>query len=458
MNKRIKRILILIFAALFFLAVPATILYCQGYRFDFGNKKIVKTGAFFFQAEPKSCEVYLDGKLIKKTDFLSGSVFIKNLLPKEYTIKIEKEGYFSWEKKLGTEEEMVTEAKNIILFSKNSGFSVFLSDINDYFFSPDQKKVILKKIEEPDWKLDIFDLKKNSQEIFLGEKDLSKKEVVLLDLNWDSYSEKLLLKTKIEEKIKYFIVDLSGEKKQIFPLENNDIAEISFNPDNFQEIFFIKNSNLYKFNFVENKILEETLKNLLTYRISNGNIFWLSQDGFLNRSDFSGKRLETLNATPFPVKENLEYTIEVFPSVVFLKEDEDLYQFNSSLKSFEKFCESVKNLKLSPDSKELVIANNYEIWIIFLADISEQPQRKTGQKIFLTRFSQKIDEIFWLNPNYLIFNTDEKIKIAEADDRNGINIVELGEFQNPKIFWNQTYGKLYLLSQEKLFISGNLLP
>ena len=458
MNKRIKRFLILAFAALFFLAVPATILYCQGYRFDFGNKKMVKTGAFFFQAGPKSCEVYLDGKLIKKTDFLSGSVFIKNLLPKEYVIKIGKEGYSSWEKKLETEEELVTEAKNIILFPKNPGFSVFLSDVDDYFFSPDQKKVILKKTEGTDWELDIFDLKKNSRETFLEEKYLSKKEVVLLDLNWDSYSEKLLLKTKVEEKIKYFIVDFFGEKKQTFPLENNDITEISFNPENSQEIFFIKNASFYKFNFVENKIPEETLKNLLTYRISNGNIFWLSQDGYLNRSDFSGKKLETLNATPFPVKENLEYGIEIFPPVIFLKENGDLYQFNSSLKNFEKFCESVKSLKLSPDSKKLVIANNYEIWIIFLADIPEQPQRKTGQKIFLTRFSQKIDEVFWLNPNYLIFNTGEKIKIAETDDRNGINIIDLGEFQNPKIFWNQTDGKLYLFSQGKLFISGNLLP
>lgn len=458
MNKRIKRILILIFATLFFLAVPITILYCTGYRLDFNNRKMVKTGAFFFQAEPKSCEVYLDGEFVKKTDFLAGSVFIKNLLPKEYIIKIEKEGYFSWEKKLRTEEEMVTEAKNIVLFPKDQSFSVFLPNIENYFFSPDQKKVILEKKEATGWKLDIFDFKKNSQENLLGEKDLSKKEVALLDLNWDSYSEKLLLKTEVEKKIKYFIVDLSGGEKQIFPLEDNDVIDVSFNPDNSQEIFFIKNANFYRFDFVKNKISEEILKNLLTYRISDGNIFWLSQNGFINRSDFSGKKSENINVIPFSVKEKSEYKIEIFLSTIFLKENDDLYQFNSSLKSFEKFCESVKNIKLSPDSKELVITNNYEIWIIFLTDILEQPRRKAGQKLFLTRFSQKINEIFWLNPNYLIFNNGDKIKIAETDDRNGMNIVELGEFQNSKIFWNQIYGKLYLLNQKELLVSGSLLP
>ncbi len=461
MDKKIKRILILVFVIIFLIGGPLAIFYSRGYRFDFETKKIVKSGAFYFRTQPESCEIYLDGKLKKKTDFLFGNAFIKNLLPKKYNIRIEKEGYFLWEKALEVKEEFVTEAKNIILFPKNLNFSLLLSNIEDYFFSPNEKTIILKKSGEDGWSLEIFDLEENFQEVFLEEKDLTKKEVQFLDLNWNSDSRRILIETEIEEDTKYFTIDLL-EEKQIFPLEYSNIQEISFNPNNSQEIFFLKSLNgsksLFQANFLTQELPKVILKNLITYEISDGNIFWLSPDGFLYRSDFSGRRLGVLNTESFSIKEGLKYKIEIFSPAVFLIENNVLYQLDSSSRIFEKFSESIKNLKLSPDSKKLVIGNNYEIWILFLIDIDEQSQKKASQKIFLTRFSQKIGDIFWLNPDYLIFNTGNKLKIAEIDDRDRINIIELGEFENPKIFWNQELERMYILSNKELYFLGNLLP
>ncbi len=461
MDKRIKRLLILVFAIIFLIGGPLAIFYSRGYRFDFETKKIVKSGAFYFRTQPESCEIYLDGKLKKKTDFLFGNAFVKNLLPKKYNIRIEKEGYFPWEKTLEVKEEFVTEAKNIILFSKNLNFSLSLSDIEDYFFSPDKKKIILEKTNKEGWTLEILDLEKNTQELFLEEKGLTKKESQFRNLNWNSDSRMVLIETEIEEDTKYFIVNLL-EEKQIFPLGYGDIQEISFNPNNSQEIFFLKSLNgsksLFQANFLTQELPKVILKSLITYKISDGNIFWLSPDGFLYRSDFSGKRLGVLNTESFSIKEGLKYKVEIFSPAVFLRENNALYQLNSSSRIFEKFSESIKNLKLSPDSKKLVIGNNYEIWILFLIDIDEQSQKKASQKIFLTRFSQKIGEIFWLNPDYLMFNTGNKLKIAEIDDRDRINIIELGEFENPKIFWNQELERIYVLSNKELYSLGNLLP
>jgi hypothetical protein len=146
MDKKVKNILILIFVVIFLIATPLIIIYSQGYRFDFESKKFVKTGGFYFKTHPTSCEVYLDGKLNKKTDFLFGAAFIKDLLPKKYDVKIKKAGFFPWEKTLEVKEGFVTEAKSIILFPQNPNFLVFLSGIEDYFFSPDEKKIVLKKI------------------------------------------------------------------------------------------------------------------------------------------------------------------------------------------------------------------------------------------------------------------------------------------------------------------------
>jgi len=67
--------------------------------------------------------------------------------------------------------------------------------------------------------------------------------------------------------------------------------------------------------------------------------------------------------------------------------------------------------------------------------------------LFLTRFSEKIGRIFWLTNDYLIFNVGDKIKIAEIDSRDQLNVIDLAEFNSPQIFWSQKDGKLYVQLQ-----------
>lgn len=104
--------------------------------------------------------------------------------------------------------------------------------------------------------------------------------------------------------------------------------------------------------------------------------------------------------------------------------------------------EELKNSKLSPDEKKVVDFNNYEVWILF---------RENEKKIFLTRFSEKIGKVFWLNNYYLILNAEDKIKIAEIDYRDRINIIDLAEFKNLEIFRDRTNKKLYVLSEGNLY-------
>ena len=132
MTKRTRTILFLICLFLFLLIAPLAIFYSQGYRFDFDSKKITQTGGLFLKVFPKSAEIYLDGKLKKKTDFFFGSILIENLLPKKYKIEIKKEGYFTWEKNLEIREKEVTEAKNVILFPENSNFTILTKGVKKF--------------------------------------------------------------------------------------------------------------------------------------------------------------------------------------------------------------------------------------------------------------------------------------------------------------------------------------
>ena len=129
---------------------------------------------------------------------------------------------------------------------------------------------------------------------------------------------------------------------------------------------------------------------------------------------------------PFSLKKETKYEIIVFNSYIFIQENNILYIFDENTKSFNKFFEPTKDQKLSPDYKKLVYFNNYEIWILFLEKQYDQPSKEPGEQLFITRFSEEIDNIFWYTNYYLIFNLRDKIKVVEIDDRDKINIVDLG--------------------------------
>jgi WD40 repeat protein len=198
--------------------------------------------------------------------------------------------------------------------------------------------------------------------------------------------------------------------------------------------------------------LPKLSKNIVTSQTFNGDNYYLDNFGNLYKNG------EKLTEKPFPVKAETEYKLRVFPEKIFLSEDKTLYLFNPDSKIFEKFFEGINNLKISPDGKKLAYFSDSEIWVLFLKEKLTPPLKKAGEKILLVRFSEKIENAFWLNSDYLIFNAGDKIKITEIDERDKLNIVDLIEFKKPKIFFNQTDKKLYVLSEEKLFQSSPLLP
>ena len=115
MTKKFKRTLFITAFLFFLVSAPTLIFYSQGYRFDFANKKIVKTGGLFLKVSPPGVNIYIDHNLSNKTNFFFDSAFIDGLTPKKYQITIKKDGYYNWTKTLSVKEKQVSEAKNILL-------------------------------------------------------------------------------------------------------------------------------------------------------------------------------------------------------------------------------------------------------------------------------------------------------------------------------------------------------
>ena len=383
-------------------------------------------------------------------------------------------GFHSWKKTLEIKKREVTEAKNIVLIPQNPNFTVPTKEIEEFFFSPDKEKIILKEISNEDsknqgWALKLFEIDKKVKSHLIDETDISKEKVHLFDLKFSPDSNKILLELGSKEKVNYYLLEINKVPALLTSLDflSSDVEKVYFHPKNHQKLLVLlaltsetgeETRALSEIDLIDKKISLPVLENLITCSILNESIYYLDASGFLFKTDLSFNQEERLNIIAFPLKEETKYKITVSNSRILLEENDILYIFNGNKKSFQKLFEPVKNFKFSPDSQKLAYFNDYEIWVLFLGKKYDQPQKEAGEKLFITRFSEKIDEVFWYTNHYLIFNTGDKIKIAEIDDRDRINIVDLTEFKEPKIFWNQNNKKLYILSEESFYSSEKLAP
>lgn len=465
MNKTTKSALLMLIVALFLLTTPLIILYSQGYRFDFETKSFFQTGSFSFKAWPRGSLVSIDNKLEKKTDFLFGTIYIENLLPKKYNIEIRKDGYYSWKKDLKIKEGEVTESKNIFLIPKNPQFNSLEIKVDNFFPSPDGKKAILKINEEENWSLASLDLKNNTPSLFFETENFLEiyRKSDFVNLEWSLDSKRFLLKTETE-KNQYFVVEIENGLS-IFPLDFLiiDVDKVSFHPQNPQVVLLTRNlkedRSIFSVNYKEKSFPNLILNNFLAFNIFNNHLFWLDNKGFIHQSNLSGKENILINREHFSLDSNPQIELIAFSDNKFsLNIEGKLYFFDRERQSFEKISNGVKEIKISPDSKKVAYYTNHEIWLLFLDKIEEQPKREKGDRVFLTRFSEEISDIFWYTGHYLIFSANNEIKVIEIDDRDKVNIYTLVEFKSPEIFWNEYNRKLYVLDEKRIIVSESLIP
>jgi len=101
---RIRVFITLLTITFVVVAVNIIGLYARGYRFDQRTFKFVPKGILVIKSNPDGAQVFINGELETATNATIP------LTPGTYDFSIRKDGYFSWEKRLTIEKEIVTQA------------------------------------------------------------------------------------------------------------------------------------------------------------------------------------------------------------------------------------------------------------------------------------------------------------------------------------------------------------
>lgn len=111
MHRRARTAIALFFVIGFFVTAPFVLLYTAGYRWNVRKGRVEKTGLIQTSTKPEGARIFLNGVLQKRVT----PAGFKRILPDDYVVRLEKQGYFPWEKTLEVRSGETAFATEIVL-------------------------------------------------------------------------------------------------------------------------------------------------------------------------------------------------------------------------------------------------------------------------------------------------------------------------------------------------------
>jgi len=137
-------------------AVPL-ILYSFGYRVEREPAwRIVRAGGLSIAPTPTTgVRIFVDGVLERETNIFARELFLQGLTPRKYRVRLERDGYHTWEKTLRVYPAQVARAEALLISTDAPQKLTHGSYVSMQFLDNDEQALILTK---PRRSFDLFSL------------------------------------------------------------------------------------------------------------------------------------------------------------------------------------------------------------------------------------------------------------------------------------------------------------
>ena len=269
-NKR--RIYLAIACIVFIFIVPVLILYATGYRFQ-ELFTLTEVGGLYITAPSSNTDIFINDELIKRTGVFQKNVFIQDLKPGSYDIKVVKQNSQSWSKKLNVFPKTVTEAHSFIL-----PLDIALTEIPYFAFTERSTSASRKNKENSDYKkiAVLFDTPTDrvpeSTENLKTKRDINVENIEgVLHVTWSGD----------EDSIPYFFCESEVCKKEII-IKISKIEAFDFFPERNDLLIVKVSDGIYVVEIDERSsqnVQTLTLGTNLDFRVKNNENIYIKKDG-----------------------------------------------------------------------------------------------------------------------------------------------------------------------------------
>lgn len=124
-----RKIFYWFFVVAFFVLAPLIVLYSLGYKFNVTSKKFQRTGAVSIRTVPREAAIFLNGHNTGE----SSPCVLRELLPGDYTLEIEKKGYYPYKLAINIASSSVHEVE-VTLLAQTHRLEKLTVDLDVYRF------------------------------------------------------------------------------------------------------------------------------------------------------------------------------------------------------------------------------------------------------------------------------------------------------------------------------------
>lgn len=436
------------FILTFFVSAPLIIFYASGYRLDFKRGKIIKTGTLLIEGKDiKDAKLYLNNELYEKP--FSEKLYIYNLIPGEYQVKLERDSYYPWQKKINIYSGLTTFTQDIVLFKKNIPLQLIDGQVSDFYLSPDWQKIVYLTKFATYTEIHLLNLE--TKEINL----VSKIETIgNIELSWAASSKKILAQNKDTHLV--FNIENLKEPIDLDKIMSNISGKISWDIDSDTLLYTLTADTIYKIDLVADKT-EKIFSNAeqpinQEFFIEGNDIFYIEKQAdqdILNKFNIASQN--TKKILGLRVSDNYKFipSHNNYLSLIDQK-NQKLYLLQKVITTTDPTATSNDPVKefnaidanWDRTEKQLVIHSDFEIYTY---------NTESNSEAFINRYGQEIRNTQWYpNLSYLVILMANSLKILDLNlDNANRDITEIVKTENINNFVLDKKG-------EKIYFNGQI--
>ncbi len=389
-----------IFYFFIFFFVTGTILislYASGYKFNLSwppklNRLLIKTGMIAVDSVPSGAVVFLNDVPQSnlslnpfKTEYLTTAAKVKNVLPGEYTLRLEREGYWPFQKKINVYSGQTSFVEDINLFKNDTPMLLLASSETEPQLSASRKHLYIPATKA------MITLKNNTTRIIPTDSDKAA---------WLNNSDKLLSAGNIygadaADDLDYEKLIGAGTDNWFY-----DESENRLYYQNKNAISYLKLSSKTSVSAVSGETFE-------TYEPRGNDLFYVStNNGRTSVKKYSLTAMKIVDELNLPAVGQYEFRSDSAQSLVLYDlQNQTLYLLNPN--NLHSGSQTIKNAVSWQwlDDEALLYHNKWEIFRFSL---------NAGRSDLLTRVGEEITKIIWNGDNnYLIFSTANSLNALD---------------------------------------------
>jgi len=432
------------FVLSFFATASLIIFYAFGYRYSFERGIFVYSGSITISSLPRTVNIAINGEPLSTKQYgtLNNTVHITGLTPGEHSLTISAPGYRSWSKKTIIQSGISSEYWNVILTREDyPTVSLPNTDGTERIYPhPDNELFALAKTRENETSVVVYNRKNQSgREVFSRPAatfyfDLSE------NFEWSPDGKKILIPILEGGLRSYYIVNVSDGTAEKFAdiTPGLNASSVRWNATGNEELLFIADQSLYRFDTLETRLPISLTENILAYDVTSDFIYTAALDGSVSRfrNTNTGENRTAIASAISTSLGSGPFVLDVYDDkrVALLERNEQkrLFFFSyGELKNygFQEIGKAVDRFQFSNDGKKLLFASANEINVYFVRNWEVQPRRMENETLQIARFSDPVNNVGWTEDyEHVLFTRGNTLKLIELDGRSGRAINDLKVF------------------------------